>query len=338
MREPAVRELAVREFLGDAAAIEERPLPVWGRGTLYVVVALFAAAIAWGVLSHMDRIVVAQGRLVTIEPHILLQPLETSVIRAIDVRVGQVVKAGDVVARLDPTFVEADVAELSAQVASRDAALRRLEREIAGEPFAPAPGNPDEALQFAIFSQRKAEYEARTKSFESAAQRLTAALETNRQRQAGLRERVGLYRDIEAMRTELLSRNVGSRLQVLEARRDALALNDELDAQANAERELRHQLEEALENAKSFASEWRRKSSEEYVTTKRERDGLDERLAKALKRGTLVVLKAPADSVVLDVAKRSIGSVLREAEPLVTLVRLDTPVEAEVEIEAKDVG
>ncbi|MGQ0664637.1 MAG: HlyD family efflux transporter periplasmic adaptor subunit, partial [Pseudomonadota bacterium] len=42
--------------------------------------------------------------------------------------------------------------------------------------------------------------------------------------------------------------------------------------------------------------------------------------------------------VVLDVAKRSIGSVLREAEPLVTLVRLDTPVEAEVEIEAKDVG
>lgn len=40
----------------------------------------------------------------------------------------------------------------------------------------------------------------------------------------------------------------------------------------------------------------------------------------------------------LEVAQRSIGSVLREAEPLVTLVPVAAPVEAEVSIAARDIG
>src|SRR5690606_33023234 len=46
----------------------------------------------------------------------------------------------------------------------------------------------------------------------------------------------------------------------------------------------------------------------------------------------------PADAVVLDVAERSVGSVVREAEPLVTLVPLAAPLEAEVAIDASDIG
>ena len=42
--------------------------------------------------------------------------------------------------------------------------------------------------------------------------------------------------------------------------------------------------------------------------------------------------------MVLDVATRSVGSIVREAEPLVTLVPLDVPQDIEIEIEPKDVG
>jgi hemolysin D len=51
-----------------------------------------------------------------------------------------------------------------------------------------------------------------------------------------------------------------------------------------------------------------------------------------------VALTAPADAVVLEVAKRSIGSIVREAEPVFTLVPLDVPLEAEVLVEARDIG
>ena len=52
----------------------------------------------------------------------------------------------------------------------------------------------------------------------------------------------------------------------------------------------------------------------------------------------MVALTAPADAVVLEVAKRSIGSVVREAEPVFTLVPLDVLLEAEVLVKARDIG
>ncbi len=63
-----------------------------------------------------------------------------------------------------------------------------------------------------------------------------------------------------------------------------------------------------------------------------------EELKKAELRRDMIVLSAPADTVVLDIAQRSIGSVVREAEPLFTLVPLNVPLEAEVSIASKDIG
>jgi HlyD family secretion protein len=50
------------------------------------------------------------------------------------------------------------------------------------------------------------------------------------------------------------------------------------------------------------------------------------------------VLRAPADGVVLELGQRSIGSVAKEAEPLITLVPMDNKVEAEVDIDSADVA
>ena len=55
-------------------------------------------------------------------------------------------------------------------------------------------------------------------------------------------------------------------------------------------------------------------------------------------RRDMVALTAPADAVVLDLAQRSIGSVVREAEPIVTLVPTNVPLEAEVSVNARDIA
>jgi hemolysin D len=46
----------------------------------------------------------------------------------------------------------------------------------------------------------------------------------------------------------------------------------------------------------------------------------------------------PADAIVLEVAQHSVGSVMKEAEQLYTLVPLASPLEAEVSVEGLDVG
>jgi len=63
-----------------------------------------------------------------------------------------------------------------------------------------------------------------------------------------------------------------------------------------------------------------------------------EDLNKAQRRCHRVQLTAPVEAVVLEVAERSVGSVLREAKSLLTPVPLDVPLEAEVDIDTRDMG
>jgi HlyD family secretion protein len=88
----------------------------------------------------------------------------------------------------------------------------------------------------------------------------------------------------------------------------------------------------------NFAKTWRQESLTKLSETWQQRDEVVEQLHKARLRASLVALLAPEDGVVLEVGKRSIGSVLKEAEPLFTLVPLNAPLEVEAEISPQDIG
>ena len=122
------RARAVAEFQSDAIAIEHRPPPRLARVTLYAVFALIATCVIWASVSHIDTIVTAQGKLITTSPNIVVQPLETSVIRQMHVKAGDRVNRGDALATLDPTFSQADLDQLRA----RSIGFRRHHRPTAG--------------------------------------------------------------------------------------------------------------------------------------------------------------------------------------------------------------
>ncbi len=71
-------------------------------------------------VSEIDVIVSARGRLVTPSVNIVVQPLETSIIKSIDVQIGQLVQKGDKLATLDPTFSAADEAQLRTRLRSME--------------------------------------------------------------------------------------------------------------------------------------------------------------------------------------------------------------------------
>jgi HlyD family secretion protein len=87
-----------------------------------------------------------------------------------------------------------------------------------------------------------------------------------------------------------------------------------------------------------FEKGWRQKTMEELLAITREHDSVNEQLQKADKRHKLVTLVAPVDAVVLEIAKLSPGSIVKEAETFFTLVPLNVRLEAEVNIDSVDVG
>jgi hemolysin D len=329
----------VVEFLPDADEIERRPLPPEARITLYVVVALVAAFLLWATFFKVDRVVVAKGHLVTPLPNIVVQPLETSVIQSIDVRVGEVVKKGQKLATLDATFAEADQAELQSHIESLDNQGKRLESELAGKAVPlPPHADTDSKMEAQLSNERQANYKAQLEKLNESIAGLRAALDTNQHDQQILEVRVKALQEIESMQEKLVAQQFGARVHLLEARDKRLEVERELQLTKNREQELKRQLAAAQAEKTAFEDSWKQKMMEELLTTTRDREVQAEQLRKAERRHKLITLVAPADAVVLDIAKLSQGSVIREAATLFTLVQLGTDLEPEVQIDSIDTG
>jgi len=348
------KEATAVEFLPDADAIERTPLPWVLRSTTHVLAFAFLVFILWASFSEVERIVVAQGRLVNPLPNIVVQPLETSIIQKIHVRVGQIVKKGEVLATLDPTFAQADEAQLRTRLQSLDTQTRGLNAELQGHtppikvpPKGKGKEKPKEKvkakdadfdLQAQLSTERQANYTAQLYKQEQNIARVKATMDTNRRDQNVMAQRMKSLIELEAMQESLMAQNFGARMQLLEARDRRLAAEREMELARNKETELKSELATLEAEKLAFIRSWRQKTMEDLLSTVRDRDGINEQLQKADKRKQMVSLVSPVDAVVLDMAKLSEGSVVQGAEQMFTLVPLGTELEAEVRIDSLDIG
>lgn len=323
-------------FLSEAEAIENEPMPWQARATLYVLAGLLVAGATWASVGKVDRMVVGRGRLITTTPTFVVQPLEPSMIRSIDVEVGQIVRKGTRLATFDPTFASSDLSQLTARHASLDAQTRRLEAELSGEAVPAArPKNAEELLQRRLFEERHANLESRLTSLDENIKRLQAAIVGNKREEVVLRGRLQKTVEIQHMHEKLGDGNYVPKLKILEIQRDRLETERDLEQLMSTASQLAREIAKLQADRAAFSQDWREKVMEELVVVKRERDSVGDQLRKAERKTELTIVTAPADSVVQEIAKRSTGSVLKEAEPLLTLIPLDAPLEAEVEIDAR---
>lgn len=330
---------AVSEFQSDAIEVEERTPPRMARITLYCVVILILAAITWASLSRVDTIVTAQGKLIAVSPNVVVQPLETSVVREIHVKIGDVLSRGQPLATLDPTFSQADVDQLRTRVAALEAAIGRLNAELNGYDFtATDSNNPDVALQAKLFHQRKAFQETSLRNYDAQIASAQANLKTSQDEEALLLQRLETLRSIETMRGTLMDREIGSRLNFLLSRDARLEVDNSLARTRGNQADYAHRVERARAEQQVFVEDFRRTAYQDLVDTFAKRNSAAEDLKKAELRRQLIVLAAPVDSVVLEIASRTVGSVVREAETLFLLVPRDVHLQAEVNVDGKDIG
>ena len=333
------RAALAAEFQPDAIEIEERQPPKLARATLYVVIALITASVTWASVSHVDEVVTASGKLISTAPHIVVQPLETSIVRTLDVAVGDVVRKGQVLAQLDPTFSQADLGQLGIRLAAFDAQINRLEAELANQTYTGgSTSNADELLQERLFQQRRASLDSAIANLDAQIARDEATLASSIKEEVLLQTRRAGLLEIEQMRSTLFDHQTGSRLNYL------LSKDARIDVDASISRlkgkmvELKHAIEKDRTERQSAIEDFRRTAVELLVDTRNKRNAAAEDQKKAELRRSMVMLTSPADGIVLEVAQRSIGSVVREAETMYVIVPLDAKLEAEVQAEGKDIG
>jgi HlyD family secretion protein len=334
----------VARFQSEVAAIRGEPDPFALRLTLYALTALTIVVVALLFVAKVDRVVSStSGKVVSTVPAEIFQALDTSIIKSIDVKEGEHVVKGQVLATLDPTFAGADVTQLSLQVASLDAQLARADAEQSGH--APAfifNNDPDRqrygALQLGLFNQRAAQLQAQLMSYDQKIDQTLATVHKLEGDESRLQERTKIAEQVEGMRTTLLAKGAGSLLNQLASKDQRIEQMRSLENLQNSLIEAKHQISSLRADREAFVQQWKTDLSKEVVTARNARDTALAQLEKAKKHQDLVRLVANNESVVLTVAKLSVGSVLKEGDPLITVVPLGAPLEAEIRIAARDIG
>jgi hemolysin D len=332
------------EFLPAALEILNSPPSPVRFAMIWMICAMFAAALAWSYFGWVDIHAVASGKLQPSGRSKLLQPLEAGKVVAVYVENGAHVNAGDILVELDPTETTADretltreLRSLDAEITRRLAAIRHLRDK---QPVAPLAVDDrelrerEEAVMVSDLRQLSATQDTlRSQIAERKAQknRLTMGITARQRLITALQERVN-------MRDTLMNKGAGSKAAVIDAlqekEREATSLATDqgqlLEADANM-----HTLESRLEEAAAgFLADYTQKLAD----AQRKRDHTVQELVKAQSKSERTRLRAPIAGVVQQLSITTIGQVVSGGQQLMTIVPLDAPLEIEAMVLNSDIG
>jgi HlyD family secretion protein len=311
---------------------------------IWVSAAMVACLLAVAALVPFDKIVSnAPGTIRPLDQITVLQALDPSIIKTLDVKEGDTVAKGQLLATLDEALTFADVQQARAQVAALAAQVARCEAELQKKPFDPAidPNDPASSylqLQKALFDKRAAEYAASVLSYEEkiGLQQVTILkLQTD---VARYNEREKISKQIQDMRATLYKSGVSSLLNLWLATDKQVEMQRTLDKDRAALTEARHQIDSAKSDRDAYIQKWFSDTNQELVTARNKLDQAEGDLERAAKHQDIVRLFAAEPSFVLHMERLSVGSVVNPGGTIMKLMPLGARIEAEIQVSPSDIG
>lgn len=340
-----LREDDERAFLPAALEIVETPPSPIGRAIGVTIVLIFSLALIWATFGHVDIVASASGKIVPNGRVKLIQPFETGVVRAIDVRDGQSVKAGEVLIELDPTMMTADRAHIKSDLIAAQLDVARLRAALYGgdnpeEAFQPPAGaSPDLiAMERQFLAKQTEEFHDKLASLDRQQAQKEAERDTIKATIEKLEASNPLIKERVDIRKYLADKELGSKLTYLETFQ--LLTENEQDHAIQTSRlaEANDALAAITESRAEVAAEFHRKLFEDLAEAERKATDLSDDLAKADQRIKFQNLAAPVDGVVQQLSVHTVGGVVTPAQQLAVVVPSDAALEVEAMISNRDIG
>jgi HlyD family type I secretion membrane fusion protein len=330
----------ISAFESETQSVMQKVMPRRLYAVSHVIVAMLTLAVILMSFAKLDRVVASNGRIITKEGSLFVQPLDRAIVKDIQVATGDIVTKGQVLAHLDPTFATADLTQLTQKMASEQALVDRLTAEREGKPYQPTSTDSAVMLQASLWLQRQSEYQQNIAGFDakiSGAQSTIASAKRDSELYA---ERLTHAKTIEEMHKTLEDRGYGSKLNSVLAADSRTDISRLLAEAQSQEQQGRHNLDSANADRGVFIEKWQDDLATALVAAQNDLNQTRADMAKAEKIHDLITLTAPEDAIVLKIGQASPGSVISEGnnEPLFTLVPLKGALEAELAVDSRDIG
>lgn len=264
------------------------------RSVLWLTLIILIIFFVWAYYAEIDEITRAPGTVIASSRTQLIQSQDGGTLEQLMVREGDVVQAGDILAKIDRTRSEAAYLETRARVAGLTASLARLRAEITG-------ASP-------VFPKMLDDYP----------ELVSTQLALLRQRRLGLEQEISSLVEIRELASEELDMNLPllssgdvSRTDILRLQREVAQLNSEIINTRNS---------------------YLREVEAELATVIEELAGSEQTLAQRRSVLDHTHLVAPMSGVVKNVAISTVGGVIKQGEDIMEIVPLEDDLLIEAKI------
>lgn len=331
------------EFLPAVLEVTETPPSRIGRSIVWTIMAFVVSGMLWAFLGELDIVAVAPGKIVPSAGTMPIQPVEIGVVRAVHVRDGQSVKAGDFIIELDPTETTADVERLSAELLQAQLDIARLEALLAPDPpeaFTP----PREATlvqvgrQMALLRSQWQRHREALENYVGEVEVLKAETASVLSEAESLASQVSIKRDVISRYRKLVDRDQFPRTKFEEMRLELITLEGETQVKRRMAELNKVKVGNVEQKSRLEEAEFRNQINSELKESEKQAFAIEQELIKARKRETRRVLVAPADGTVQELKAKSIGQVVNPAEVVAIVVPSGNSFEVRARVENKDKG
>jgi len=328
-------------FSSPAMAVQLMPPAVVVRMVSLSICAMVAIALSFAFFAKMDIVVSVQGKVIPSGKSKVVQPLEPGIVRALLVRDGQKVRAGDILLELDPTSTGADRERLQRDTWEAQAEALRSSAQLTGANGIHAPANMPAGIvanQTVNLQARLSEQQAKLAGLDADMIKRSADADAIESNLTQLRASLPLVRQKHQMREDMAKTGHMAQTSVLETQLELMNAEKDIAVQTNRLKESQAGYQATAQQRLQAVAEFRARSGNELSDAVKRQSAAEQELIKANQRWTQQTLRAPIDGVVQQLAVTTVGGVVTAAQPLLTIVPEQGPLEIEAQVMNRDIG
>ncbi len=306
---------------------------LWGLAVLLVILLLWAA---W---APIDRIVRAEGRIISSARAQIVQNLEGGIVTEIAVREGVEVKAGQVLMRLSPVQANSSLQQGQTRVGALKAQQARLRAEADGSGSITFGADIPEAYQTLernTFRERASRMGMEQSALRQQIAQRQAELIEAQSRARSLTTELELARRQSVMMDGLVKRGAASQMELLEAQGRTERLTTTYSEAVSSIPRLQSAIGETSARLSESTARLRADARTELAQVSSEIDRLGFLVGGDSDRLARTEVRAPASGYINRLYFNTIGGVAKAGDPLLEITPSESPLAVEARVRPDD--
>lgn len=329
-------------WVTDAEWARINQAPLRARTLLYAIVVIFVLLIIWAAFAPLDEIARGEGKVIPSQKLQTLQSLDGGLVQDILVREGQIVEAGEVLIKVDPTRFMASYSESRSQLVNLSAEVARLQALVSQQPLS----FPELLNDYPNIIERETRiYQFSLEELQEQQQALSNQIVQKQQEHNEAVAAVEQYQktltltkhELEVTKP-LLESGAVSDIDILRLEREVVRVQGELNrakaTQARSQAAIKEAQNKQNEIRLTLTNRWRNQlsdSSAKLDALMKAEQGLEDKVLQA-------DIRSPVHGTVQRLHINTIGGVLTPGRDVIDIVPLDDKLVVEARIPPKDIA